>query len=88
MSASISRIVESPRPPAKRRARLRTFTLRYWIIFVALACGAHAAKAESSSAHAKLCQMLMYGGADYVVCTVDLAQYALRMFLQDSEGKP
>ncbi|MBW0002184.1 MAG: phosphodiester glycosidase family protein [Hyphomicrobiales bacterium] len=32
--------------------------------------------------------MLVYGGADYVVCTVDLAQYALRMFLQDSEGKP
>ncbi len=40
------------------------------------------------NANSEPCRALSYGEADYVVCTIDLARYELRMFLQDSEGKP
>jgi uncharacterized protein YigE (DUF2233 family) len=51
-----------------------------------LASGAHAARAEGSSLEP--CRPLSYREADYVVCTIDLARYELRMFLRDGDGKP
>jgi uncharacterized protein YigE (DUF2233 family) len=55
---------------------------------IALACAAPSVQAEDSNANAQLCRTLAYGSADYVVCTIDLARYELRMFLRDSQGDP
>ncbi|MBV9973842.1 MAG: phosphodiester glycosidase family protein [Hyphomicrobiales bacterium] len=59
------------------------------LIVIAISIGdAAAAKAQDSSKDAGLCRSLSYGEASYVVCTIDLARYELRMFLRDPESKP
>jgi uncharacterized protein YigE (DUF2233 family) len=88
VSAGLARFARRAATAAKTRVGFHTSTLRSLVPIIALACGAHAAKAESANANAELCRTLTYGRADYVVCTIDLARYELRMFLQDSEGKP
>ena len=71
---------------AKRRARATA--LQALIVSFALAVGALPARAEGPNPNAEPCRALTYGEADYVVCTIDLVRYELRMFLQDGEGKP
>jgi uncharacterized protein YigE (DUF2233 family) len=74
------------RRSAKARARTHPFPML--MVIVALVCFACPARAEGSNTNAEPCRALTYGEADYVVCTIDLARYELRMFLHDGERKP
>ena len=52
------------------------------------ACDPDLARAESAAPPAEPCRPLDHGEASYVVCTIDLARYELRMFLRGIDGQP
>ena len=69
-------------------SRARPRLLACLAVLASFLYGPHAATAEDSSNVSSPCRSLTYGEAGYVVCTIDLARYELRMFLRDREGKP
>jgi uncharacterized protein YigE (DUF2233 family) len=53
-----------------------------------LACGADAGSTEQRADASDLCRPFAYGEASYVVCTLDLSRYELKLFLRGEDGEP
>ncbi|SDR40620.1 Uncharacterized protein YigE, DUF2233 family [Rhizobiales bacterium GAS113] len=67
--------------------------LPYLALALTLVCGADARSAEQKLAEqkpdaAELCRPFTYGAASYVVCTLDLTRYELKLFLRGADGEP
>jgi uncharacterized protein YigE (DUF2233 family) len=58
------------------------------MVIAPFACDPDLARAESAAPPAEPCRPLDHGEASYVICTIDLARYELRMFLRGIDGQP